>query len=435
MSHKLTYKFIVGFLIFINSFSSFIFAQSESTPFLTIGSPNGNEFWQVGKTPSITWESANLTSDVVLEYSINNGSSWLPIATVSNTSNSYQWSIPNTISLQCLVRAKSDVVDDTSDAVFEISNDTSSCTIVVLGSSTAYGTGATPEENSWVNLYDSALFQKNTKLNIINLGYPGLTTYQILPTGTTLPNEVVETIDEDRNITKALTYNPTAIIVNMPSNDTANGYSVTSQLQNYATLNTVATNNSVQMWIATPQPRNFSTTSKIQTQIDVKDEMFSIYTDKAIDFWSDIDDVDGKILSNLDFGDGIHINNTGHNILFNRVLNKNIEEFTCLGETLSLTKTAINTDFELHVFPNPVKDFIFLYFNTNFSGELKAEFYDVLGRRISQKNMGFTFKTGNNNIPIGLKEVESLRNQFIFGIFTFKTDNNIIQKRVKLVLK
>ncbi|MFH4963721.1 GDSL-type esterase/lipase family protein [Gaetbulibacter sp. M235] len=434
MTYKLTYKIVFGFLILINSFSSFLFAQPETTPFLNIGSPNGNEFWQVGKTPSITWESANLTSDVVLEYSINNGSSWLPIATVSNTSKSYQWSIPNTISLQCLVRAKSDAIDDVSNAVFEISDDTSSCTIVVLGSSTAYGTGATPIENSWVNLYSSALFQKNTKLNVINLGYPGFTTYQILPTGTTLPDGVVETIDENRNITKALTYNPTAIIVNMPSNDTANGYSITSQLENYATLNSVSTDNSVQMWIATPQPRNFSTPSKIQTQIDVRDEIFSIYTDKAIDFWNDIADVNGKILSNLDFGDGIHLNNVGHNILFNRVLNKNIEEFTCPGGTLNLTKTVINADFELHIFPNPYKDFIFLNFNTNFSGELKAEFYDVLGRRITQKNMNFTFKTGNNNVPIGLKEIES-HNQLIFGIFTFKTDNNIIQKRVKLILK
>jgi lysophospholipase L1-like esterase len=435
MNHKLTCKFVFGFLLFINSFSSYIFAQSASTPFLTIGSPNGNEFWQVGKSPSVTWESANLTSNVILEYSINNGSSWLPIATVSNASNSYQWSIPNTISLQCLVRAKSGTIEDLSNTVFEISDDASSCNIVVLGSSTAQGTGATPIQNSWVNLYGSALFQKNTKLNIINLSYGGLTTYQILPNGTTLPNGVVETIDENRNITKALTYNPSAIIINMPSNDTAKGYSITSQLQNYAALNTAASNNSVQIWIATPQPRNFSTTSKIQTQIDVKDEILSIYTDKAIDFWNGIADVDGKILPNLDFGDGIHLNNDGHNILFNRVLNKNIGELTCLQGALNLTKTDINNIFDLHVFPNPFKDFISLGFNSKSSGELKAEFYDILGRKITNKQIGFSFKTGNNAITIGLKEMESLYTQFIFGIFTFKTDNNIIQKRVKLVLK
>jgi len=435
MANKLTYKFIFGFLLFINSFSSYIFAQSASTPSLTIGSPNGNEFWQIGKTPSITWDSVNLTSDVILEYSLNNGSSWLTIATVSNTTNSYPWLIPNTISSQSLVRAKSGTVEDVSNSVFEISDDTSSCNIVVLGSSTAYGTGATPLENSWVNLYGSAFFQKNTKLNVINLGYPGLTTYQILPTGTTLPNGVVETIDENRNITKALTFNPTAIIVNMPSNDTANGYSTASQLQNFAALNTFASDNLVQIWIATTQPRNFSSPSDIQTQIDVKDEILSIYADKAIDFWNGIADVDGKILANLDFGDGIHLNNDGHNILFNRVLNKNIEALTCLGGALNLTKTVINNNFDINVFPNPFKDFISISFNSKYSGELKAEFYDVLGRKIIQKNMGFSFKTGDNAITIGLKEMKSLHTQFIFGIFTFKTDNDIIQKRVKLVLK
>ena len=48
--------------------------------------------------------------------------------------------------------------------------------------------------------------------------------------------------------------------------------------------------------------------------------------------------------------------------------------------------------------------------------------------------MDFSFKIGNNTINIGLKELESLQTQFIYGIFSFKTDNNTIIKRVKLVL-
>ncbi len=424
----LSYRKKVLFFLFINLFCLSIIAQS-----ITITSPNGEEFWQVGKTPFIKWESAGLTSSVVLEYSVNNGVDWLPIANVSNTSSSYSWVIPNTISSQCLVRATSNTINDISDSAFEISDDTSSCNIVILGSSTAYGTGATPIENSWVNLYKAAIFQKNTKLNVINLGYPGLTTYQILPTGTTLPDGVSETIDLNRNITKALDNNPTAIIVNMPSNDTDKGYSIASQLQNFETLYTTASNNSVEMWITTTQPRNFTDPAKIQTQIDLKNDILSIYGVKAIDFWSNIADVDGKILSTVDNGDGIHVNNIGHNILFNGSLIKNIDATTCSNKPLSLTEIAVNNSYNLKVFPNPVKDYLLIEFESNNSGELKVDFYDLLGRKLFHKNSDFNFfKKGTNSMSIQLDETTSFHSQFIFGIFTFKTDNNIVQKQIKL---
>ena len=163
---------------------------------ITITAPNGNEFWQVGKTPSISWESSGLTSDILLEYSTNNGGSWNIITTVSNSTNSYEWVIPNSVSKQCLVRATSNATADTSDTAFEISDDASSCNIVVLGSSTTAVTGASQPSNSWVNLYASAIFQKNTKLTVVNLAVPGYNTFQNLPTGTSIPSG--ETIDDSK---------------------------------------------------------------------------------------------------------------------------------------------------------------------------------------------------------------------------------------------
>ncbi|WP_157804928.1 SGNH/GDSL hydrolase family protein [Confluentibacter lentus] len=415
------------YFVFLNIISFSVYGQC-----LTITAPNGDEYWQVGKTPSITWESNGLSSDVILEYSINNGYSWIPIATVPNTSVSYEWTIPNTASLQSLVRATSNTTVDTSNSVFEISEDTSSCNIVVLGSSTALGTGATPIENSWVNLYYTTIFQKNTKLNIINLSALGLTTYHILPTGTVLPDGVDVTIDEDRNITEALSYNPVAIIINMPSNDTAEGYSINAQLDNYAALNTAASNNSTPLWITTTQPRNFSSASNIQIQRDVKDQILSIYADKSISFWDGIADVDGKILSNLDAGDGIHLNNDGHAILFNKVLNKNIAETTCLGGSLGIEEITTNYVNDLKIHPNPVKDHVNIDFTSEFSGELSIELYDILGRKLLEKKADFG--TGNNSVPVLLNRNNSLSSKFIFGTLTFTTDNKIVQKSVKLVL-
>ncbi|PKQ45662.1 SGNH/GDSL hydrolase family protein [Confluentibacter flavum] len=427
MSYSLTSNNKILFFIFVTIFSFSVYGQS-----ITITAPNGSEYWQVGKTPSITWESSGLSTDVILEYSIDNGNNWLPIATVLNTSNSYEWTIPNTASLQSLVRATSNTTQDRSNNVFEISEDASSCNIVVLGSSTSFGIGATPIENSWVNRYYSAIFQKNTKLNIINLSAQGYTTYHILPTGTVLPDGVSVTIDEDRNITKALSHDPVAIIINMPSNDTAEGYSISAQLENYATLNTAASNNSTPLWITTTQPRNFSSTSDIQTQIDVKNEILSIYLDKSINFWDGIADVDGKILSNLDDGDGIHLNNDGHEILFNKVLNKNIAETTCLSGSLGIEEITANYVNDLKIHPNPAKDHVNIDFTSEFSGELNIELYDILGRKLLENNTNFS--VGINSVPVLLNQSNSPSSKFIFGTLTFTTDNKIVKTSVKLVL-
>lgn len=298
---------------------------------LTLNTPNGGEFWQVGKTPEIMWNSAGLSSDIDLEYSVNNGASWSPIATVPYTTNSYSWTIPNTPSTNCLVRATSGVISDTSDTVFEISSDNTNKNIVVIGSSTAEGIGASSPEFAWVNLYAKALFQQDTRINVINYGKGGYTTYHVLPTGTSIPSEIGVTIDTDRNITKAISNNPIGIIVNLPSNDTANGYPVADQLNNFATLYNEAVINAIPIWFTTTQPRNFGSPTQIQHQIDVRDAIISTYGTYSIDFWTDIADTDGNILGNLDYGDGVHLNDSGHTILYNKVLGKDIENADCIS--------------------------------------------------------------------------------------------------------
>ena len=410
-------------------------AEDNVVESLTIISPNGGEFWQVGKTPKIIWESLDLVASITIEYSIDNGNNWSLIDTVPSTDISYNWTVPNNISQQCLVRIMSGSATDTGDAVFEISDDTSSCTIVVLGSSTSFGTGATPIADSWVNLYSAEIFQKNTKLNVENLSVPGYTTYQILPTGTPIPTGVIETIDVDKNITKAISYNPVAIIINMPSNDTDYGYTDTAQLENYDILNTEALNNSVGLWIATPQPRNAFVGTKLQTQKDVRDALKTIYGNNAIDFWTDIAGTDDKILPLLSSGDGIHLNNSGHNILFNKVLSKNIDATTCITEPLGLIDMEISDNFNLNVYPNPVSDFIYLDFKSILSGNLKAMFFDVLGRELIPMQPDFNFIAGHNSIIINLKEIEVMRGQIVFGLFSFNTNQGLIQKRVKLIIQ
>ncbi|MCL5127026.1 SGNH/GDSL hydrolase family protein [Algibacter sp. L4_22] len=383
---------------------------------LNLVSPNGNEFWQVGKNPNIIWESNNLVSDIAIEYSANNGRSWNVIATVPSTTESYRWVIPNKVSRNCLVRLTSGSLIDSSDDVFEISNNTSVCAIVVIGSSTAEGLGASSIEKSWVYKYKNELFQKNTSLVVFNFGLGGLTTFNLLPTDspTLLPAGV--TIDVNRNITKALSYNPIAIILNLPSNDTYNGYSKQTQLTNFAEINVEAEKRSVPIWITTTQPRYFSNPLDVKTQRDVKKAILGRYTDRTIDFWTGISNANGTILSYLDSGDGTHVNDAGHNILLDRVLGENIDYLTCLRGTDIENKDGVKK-MSIKRRSKLVGD----KFNINFYsfnvGEVQVRLYNKLGRKIITKKGFYRFKEGSNKFKVRLRHAKP---KVFYCIFDFK---------------
>ena len=69
--------------------------------------------------------------------------------------------------------------------------------VVILGSSTAVGTGASDYEHSWVGLFSSYMAGST----LVNLALGGYTTYQILPTGTN--NGARPAVDPGHNITAA----------------------------------------------------------------------------------------------------------------------------------------------------------------------------------------------------------------------------------------
>lgn len=80
-----------------------------------------------------------------------------------------------------------------------------------------------------------------------------------MPTGTDpydTGNHILE-VDTERNITKALSLSPNAIIINMPTNDVSNGIPVATQMKHFATIIDLAKAAGVKVWITTSQPHNF----------------------------------------------------------------------------------------------------------------------------------------------------------------------------------
>jgi hypothetical protein len=88
-----------------------------------VTSPNGGEQWTAGSAQTITWTTVGSFPTVKLLYSTTGGLPWTEIAASTDNTGSYPWTVPGTLSTQCLVRIRDGADNnpsDTSDAVFSI---------------------------------------------------------------------------------------------------------------------------------------------------------------------------------------------------------------------------------------------------------------------------------------------------------------------------
>jgi lysophospholipase L1-like esterase len=199
--------------------------------------------------------------------------------------------------------------------------------IVVVGSSTAYGTGANPIDSSWVNKFRSYLLIQNKQIEVINIATLGLTSYDVSPTGTYVPSPF--TIDTLHNITKALSLNPDAIILNLPSDDVARGIPTDTIHKNFNIIAAETDAKKIPLWVTTTQPRDVLSPAERTLQMDLRDWINITYGNKSVDFWSTVSNADGTINSQYSAGDGVHLNNSGHHILFTRIVKENIWDTIC----------------------------------------------------------------------------------------------------------
>ncbi len=97
-------------------------------------SPVGGELWQVGETEYIVWDFDSVYN-VDIDYSTDDGTTWINVETSYPCDGTYLWTIPNTPSTQCLVMVTNSgdlTVFDTSDSIFTITDDTLARSITIL---------------------------------------------------------------------------------------------------------------------------------------------------------------------------------------------------------------------------------------------------------------------------------------------------------------
>ena len=97
------------------------FSIGAVTPVIVLDAPNGGQAFYAGTSTNITWRTGFVASPTIkLEYSTDNGATWLIITAATANTGTYSWTVPPTPSTQCLVRAS----DPTAPTINDVSNST-----------------------------------------------------------------------------------------------------------------------------------------------------------------------------------------------------------------------------------------------------------------------------------------------------------------------
>ncbi|MBK8655774.1 MAG: T9SS type A sorting domain-containing protein [Haliscomenobacter sp.] len=248
---------------------------------------------------------------------------------------------------------------------------------VVLGSSTAAGTGATTADSSWVGRFRTYVKSLDPEALVINLAVGGYTTYDIMPSSFTPPSGRPAP-KTNNNITQALSYKPTAILINLPSNDAAQGFTNQEQLTNFQTVVGLIQQAKIPFRVTTTQPRNLSAAG-IQSLQAIRDSLLAAYGENAVNVYDEMASATGGLKPAYDIGDGIHVNNSGHKYIFDQIIGSGI-----LKDLLSTGIKDLRQETALldSLWPNPVSETLAIRYRVPESGLVRLGIYDVQGRLV-----------------------------------------------------
>lgn len=186
--------------------------------------------------------------------------------------------------------------------------------IAIVGSSTAFGTGATPIDSSWVNLtkyYFQGLQEIDTIYNRAAGGTITADGWSAKP---------------DTGILWVMAHDsPDLVIVSYASNDAAGDVPFDTTMVHLRSIYQTVTNAGKICWITTPHPRDFLFASQNAVQVQTVDSTFAEFPNFSLDFWTPLVAPDTDTLNPpYNSGDGVHVNNAGHQLLFQVVKNANI---------------------------------------------------------------------------------------------------------------
>jgi lysophospholipase L1-like esterase len=149
-----------------------------------------------------------------------------------------------------------------------------------------------------------------------------------MPTGFSAASR--PTPDTAHNITKALSLKPTLVLISFPTNDIAANYTDDEILSNYAKITQLLDAANVRYVVYGTQPRNFPTAAQRLRLKTFNDKAKAVYTTHYNDFLDQLSNPDYSIKTVYSAGDGIHLNNAGHTVIYNATMNQPLFESSIL---------------------------------------------------------------------------------------------------------
>jgi len=186
---------------------------------------------------------------------------------------------------------------------------------VVMGSSSAFGAGASSYATSWAGRLTE--YAKGEGIEVINIARGGYLTYQGLSSRCEVSASRFQP-DADHNVDKALELNPDLVIVSFPSNDSAYGYLAEESAFNLLLMRELLVREEVVTVVMGAQPRNMAANRQQQLlQLDtLLDERIKACLVKV---YEPLVDSAGNLAAQFNAGDGVHVNDAGHAILYERL--------------------------------------------------------------------------------------------------------------------
>jgi lysophospholipase L1-like esterase len=192
--------------------------------------------------------------------------------------------------------------------------------LAVIGSSTAAGEGASSASKGWVSLLASSLESSVVgDFTAVNLAVGGYTTSDLLPDGS------------DGNVDDAIATDPDLILVSLAgSNDLSAGTSTDTFLARLTSIRDRGIAAHVPVFFVSTAPKDLSSDER-QTLKDwagaMKTAFSSCWTPARSDYDPCFIDIFGPladdqlgVASQYGAGDGIHVNDAGHAVIFDAAL-------------------------------------------------------------------------------------------------------------------
>jgi hypothetical protein len=159
-----------------------------------------------------------------------------------------------------------------------------------------------------------------------NLAVPGRNCYHGMPSSY-VPPPLRDYPQPGENVTMAMTFNPDVVIVSYPTNN-YNSYSTAEIMTCLQTIKDSVNAMGKTCFVTSTQPRQDGSFPDLATRTRLKvlrDSIMNRFANYAIDFFTDVAVPDQyTIRPEYAFGDGIHLNDAGHRVLFQKVVAMNI---------------------------------------------------------------------------------------------------------------